>query len=320
MAEVVNEDFSAALFRQHNRPDEQPNGALGKRPNVYATVVTFSPHPQAYFSGVSKPLLTPLDEKAYQLTSVGIEQLVTLPFDEAIAALRPEEFVERILVKGLRAQKISVGSDFRFGKGRSGDAQGLKKIAARFGVPVVLVPLRVEKGDRISSSRIREALQTGDLIAVTQLLGRPYTLSGIVVEGKQIGRTIGFPTANLQVPNEKFLPRTGVYSVRVWIGESDRMHRTPINGVMNVGNRPTVSGQDLSIEIHLMDWTGDLYEQRVTVSLEKFIRSEQKFGSLDELKAQIAKDCETAKENLSGQAHAAIISAAKQDELDITLP
>ena len=258
-----------------------------------ATVVTFSPHPQAFFLGVSRPLLTPVEEKASQLSLIGIQQLVILPFDEALAALSPEEFVEQVLVNQLKAQQISVGCDFRFGRGRSGDALGLEKIAGRYDVPVVRVPLREEKGDRISSSRIREALQTGELSEATQLLGRPYTLIGTVVEGKQLGRTIGFPTANLLVPEEKFLPRTGVYSVWVHLLDSQ-----PIKGVMNIGNRPTVGGQELSIEIHLLDWSGDLYGQKMSVSLQHFVRGEEKFESLEALKAQIAKDCEKAKETL----------------------
>lgn len=259
----------------------------------YATVVTFSPHPQAYFSGIAKPLLTPVEEKAHQLSELGLDQLVVLPFDQAIAALSPEEFVEKVLVNGLQARRISVGSDFRFGKGRSGDARGLKKIAAKYGIPVILVPLKEKEGDRISSSRIREALLAGKPPEAAQLLGRPYTLTGSVVKGKQLGRTIGFPTANLQVPEEKFLPRTGVYSVWVHL----HSHR-PAKGIMNIGNRPTVNGQALSVEVHLFDWSADLYGQTLSVSLDRFIRTEQKFESIEALKAQIVKDCEIAKEHL----------------------
>ncbi len=278
---------------------------LGKQPNEQSneqsavpitTVVTFSPHPQEYFSGIAKPLLTPVDEKSWQLSQLGIQQLVMLPFDRALAELSPEAFVEKILINGLRAQRISVGSDFRFGKGRCGDANGLQAIAASYGVPVVQVPLRYEKGDRISSSRIREALQTGRLAEATQLLGRPYTLTGQVIQGQQLGRTIGFPTANLQLPAQKYLPRTGVYSVRVYGVQSQMGNSTaPLKGVMNIGNRPTVEGQDLSVEVHILDWAGDLYDQRLTVSLDKFMRPEQKFESLTALKTQIEKDCQIAR-------------------------
>ncbi|MEL6813360.1 MAG: bifunctional riboflavin kinase/FAD synthetase [Cyanobacteria bacterium J06598_3] len=276
---------------------ELPIGNAAASPEAFATVVTFSPHPQEYFSGVSKPLLTPVAEKTWQLAQLGIHQLVMLPFDQALASLSPEAFVEQILIDGLQAKRISVGSDFRFGKGRSGDAEGLRAIAAKHGIPVTLVPLKHEKGDRISSSRIRQALDTGNLEEATHLLGRPYTLTGRVVQGKQLGRTIGFPTANLQIPTKKYLPRTGVYSVWVYGAEDGACTPSsaqPLKGVMNIGNRPTVDGQALSVEVHVMDWTGDLYGKLITASLEGFVRAEQKFDSLDGLKAQIAQDCQVA--------------------------
>ncbi|MBE9060203.1 bifunctional riboflavin kinase/FAD synthetase [cf. Phormidesmis sp. LEGE 11477] len=269
-----------------------------------ATVVTFAPHPQEYFSGTSRPLLTPIAEKTWQLAQLGIEQLVTLPFDQALAELSPQDFVEQILIKGLNAQQISVGNDFRFGKGRSGSADGLRAIAAKHNIPVTQVSLKHEQGDRISSSRIRSALQTGHPDIAAQLLGRPYTLTGKVVKGKQLGRTIGFPTANLKVPSNKYLPRTGVYSVRVYgVPNANDASATAgiadcgtqvINGVMNIGNRPTVDGQSLSIEVHLLDWAGDLYDQLLTVSLEGFVRAEEKFESIEQLKRQIAADCGVA--------------------------
>jgi len=258
---------------------------------AYATVVTFSPHPHEYFSRKARPLLTPVAEKTWQLARLGIHQLVMLPFNAALAELSPKEFVENILLEGLHAQRISVGSDFHFGKGRSGNAQTLTDIAAAHGVPVVQVALKHEAGDRISSSRIREALQTGQLETATKLLGRPYLLIGKVIKGKQLGRTIGFPTANLQLPEKKYLPRTGVYSVRVY-GAAN--HDEPLKGVMNIGTRPTVEGRSLSVEVHILNWAGDLYGQMLTISLEKFVRPEQKFDSLEALKTQIQQDCEVA--------------------------
>ena len=279
----VTADLSASTLAA--APELPTSGA-------YATVVTFSPHPHEYFSGTARPLLTPVAENAWQLAQLGIHQLVMLPFNHALAELSPQEFVEKILIRGLKAQRISVGSDFHFGKGRSGNAQMLMDIAAAYGVPVVLVPLKHEKGDRISSSRIREALQSGSPTTATQLLGRPYTLTGRVVQGKQLGRTIGFPTANLQLPAKKFLPCTGVYSVRIY--GTPNADAEPLKGVMNIGHRPTVNGQTLSIEVHILNWAGDLYGKMLTVSLESFVRAEQKFDSLDALKSQIAKDRDIA--------------------------
>ncbi|KPQ35743.1 MAG: bifunctional riboflavin kinase / FMN adenylyltransferase RibF [Phormidesmis priestleyi Ana] len=299
-AKLANEQAQPVEDGLHEGLNEGLN-EQGKVP--VTTVVTFSPHPQEYFSGVSKRLLTPVEEKSELLTKLGIAQLVMLPFDQAIAQLSPEAFVEQVLIQGLQAKRISVGSDFRFGQGRCGDADGLQAIAASYGVPVVQVPLMYEKGDRISSSRIREALQTGRLSEATQLLGRPYTLTGKVIKGQQIGRTIGFPTANLQLPTKKYLPRTGVYSVRVFgvkaegqsLTSEPPLQRVPLKGVMNIGTRPTVEGQSLSVEVHIMDWRGDLYDQLLTVSLAEFIRPEQKFESLESLKAQIAEDCRAAR-------------------------
>ncbi len=280
-----------------NVKDPAERAQLATSPNrklaptgTYSTVVTFSPHPHEYFSGISRPLLTPIAEKTWQLARLGIDQLVMLPFDRALAELSPADFVTKVLIEKLEAQKISVGSDFHFGKGRSGNAQKLTDIAAAQGIPVIQVPLKYEQGDRISSSRIREALSSGQPEVAARLLGRPYILTGRVVKGQQLGRTIGFPTANLQVPKNKYLPHTGVYGIRVYGAEAEALQ-----GVMNIGNRPTVQGQQLSVEVHILDWAGDLYQRMLTVSLDRFIRPERKFDSLDQLKTQIALDCRQAK-------------------------
>jgi riboflavin kinase/FMN adenylyltransferase len=262
---------------------------------TYVTVVTFNPHPQEFFTGQRRALLTPLNEKAQQMALQGVEQLVLLPFDRELAALSPQEFVEKILLQQLCCQRISVGEDFRFGRARTGTATELQAIAAAYGIPVTIVSLQTCEGERISSSSIRQALQQGDLQCVNQLLGRPYTLTGSVIKGQQLGRTISFPTANLHRPPEKFLPRQGVYAVRVFIEEGTEL------GVMNIGYRPTVNGTSPTIEVHLLDWSGDLYGKTITVQLEKFLRPEQKFASLEALKAQIEADCALAKYFLSAE-------------------
>ncbi|MBD2089710.1 bifunctional riboflavin kinase/FAD synthetase [Microcoleus sp. FACHB-1515] len=267
------------------------------QPDCISTVVTFQPHPQEFFSGQSRPLLTPIAEKVECLRSIGVEQLVLLPFDRDLASLSPRRFVESILVNQLRVQQIRVGQDFCFGHKRSGSSADLQAIAASFGIAVEIVPLFTENNQRISSSAIRKALEFGEVTEATRLLGRPYTLVGEVVYGQQIGRTIDFPTANLTVPAEKFLPRRGVYCVWVEGAEVDR-----IAGVMNLGMRPTVNGLAQTIEIHLLDWSGDLYGKTLTVSLEKFLRPEQKFDSLDALKQQIQRDADQARSILSTRA------------------
>jgi len=268
-----------------------------------ATVVTFSPHPQEFFTGQRRTLLTPLDEKIPLLQSIGVEQLVLIPFGRELANLSPEQFIETILVQCLQAEQISVGEDFRFGCQRAGTSADLQAIAAAFGIDVEIVPLQTQGGERISSSVIRQALEQGQLEQANQLLGRPYQLIGQVVLGQQLGRTIGFPTANLKLPPEKFLPRTGVYSV--WVHEIQipkidaqpicGTSIEPILGVMNIGDRPTVNGIQQTIEVHLLDWSGDLYGRTLTVSLVKFLRPEQKFASLTALKDQIQADAEAAR-------------------------
>ncbi|NJR49270.1 MAG: bifunctional riboflavin kinase/FAD synthetase [Leptolyngbyaceae cyanobacterium CSU_1_3] len=255
-----------------------------------ATVVSFSPHPKEFFTGQPRKLLTPHSEKALQLSTIGVEQLVLLPFNRELAALTPQQFVEEILIRHLQARRVSIGQDFRFGCKRAGTATDLQAIASDYGIEVTIVPLLTFQGVRISSSAIREALQSGDLHGANRMLGRAYCLVGEVVQGQQLGRTIGFPTANLQLPAEKFIPKQGVYAVRVSGTGIDREL-----GVMNIGNRPTVNGVKQTIEVHLLDWSGDLYGQTLTVELKQFIRSEQKFNSLDDLKSQIRADCDTAR-------------------------
>lgn len=267
---------------------------LQKGEEVVSTVVTFNPHPQEFFTGKRRSLITPQSEKVEQLELLGVEQLVLLPFDRELACLSPQEFVEKILVQQLRSHSISVGQDFCFGKGRTGTVEDLKVIASNYGISTTIVPLHNCEGERISSSAIRQALEQGKLDRAKLLLGRAYSLVGTVVTGKQLGRTIGFPTANIDLPIEKFLPCNGVYAVKVYIAED----KSPIAGVMNIGNRPTVSGTNQSVEVYLINWSGDLYGKVISVELEQFLRPEQKFESLDALKNQIKIDCDRAKATL----------------------
>jgi riboflavin kinase / FMN adenylyltransferase len=288
---------------------------------LYGTVVTFDPHPQEFFTGQPKQLLTPLVEKIELLEAMGVDQLVLLPFDRELADLTASEFVEKILVQQLKASRISVGMDFHFGRGRTGTAVDLQAIASSYGIDVNLIGLHTcGEGERISSSIIRESLASGDLKRANQLLGRPYSLVGTVVGGQRLGRTIGFPTANIELPPEKFLPRFGVYAVQVLVKNqagkiearsssyewksskslisTQTSDLSILNGVMNVGCRPTVDGKQPTIEIHLLDWSGDLYGQTLSASLVEFLRPEQKFASLDALKTQIQVDCDVARKVL----------------------
>ena len=264
---------------------------------LFSTTVTFTPHPREFFSGKSWQLLTPLNEKVVELEKLRIQQLVLLPFDRELAALSPPQFIEQILVGRLGAEKISVGEDFRFGYQRQGTAEDLKQIAGKLGITVTICRLEtlstLDQSSRISSSLIRQALTSGDIIQANRMLGREFSLQGRVIQGQQLGRKIGFPTANLQIASDKLLPANGVYSVHAILPDGGA-----IAGVMNIGHRPTVAGKQLSVEVHLLNWSGDLYGQELCIKVEDFLRPEQKFASIESLKAQIAADCQARQKRL----------------------
>ncbi|WP_310418184.1 bifunctional riboflavin kinase/FAD synthetase [Chamaesiphon sp. OTE_8_metabat_110] len=263
-------------------------------PALYKTVVTFAPHPQQYFTGQPRQLLTPHHERAIILERLGIQQLILLPFDRELVKLSPQEFIDRILACQIQAKFISVGEDFRFGNQRAGAATDLVELTAQIGIQTKIAPLETDGDSRISSSRIRAALLAADLKLTQVLLGRYYSIVGTVVGGQSIGRSIGFPTANLQYPAEKFLPRQGVYCVRV-----DTDTQTQLPAVMNIGKRPTVNGVNTTVEVHLLDWDGDLYDREIIVYLHHFLRTEQKFADLTALTNQIQADCKAAREFFS---------------------
>ncbi len=265
-------------------------------PRCYSTVVSFDPHPRVFFSGQRQPLLTPIAEKSRVLADLGLDQLVLLPFTRAIADLSPEEFVVDVLIHQLGAEHLCVGADFRFGRNRVGAATDLRRIAESLGVPTEIIPLFNEGEERISSSAIRRALAAGDVPKAARLLGRPYSLEGRVVGGQRLGRQLGFPTANLDLPADKLLPAHGVYAVQV-SSEATGLERHP--GVMNLGLRPTVSGdRQLRAEVHLLDWQGDCYGADLRVELIAHLREEQRFESLESLTTQIGRDCALARETL----------------------
>ena len=267
-----------------------------KSAKLCPTIVTFDPHPREFFSGNPKRLLTPLNEKAALLSELGIEQLVLLPFDRELAALTPREFISEILVKRLQAKRISIGVDFCFGQGRSGNSTDLRAIAAESDIEVHIAPLFKEQGDRISSSAIRQALLEGQLEQANAMLGRPYSIQGSVVHGQKLGRKIGFPTANLEIPSTKFLPKYGVYSVQV-CGEVFSQDQW---GILNIGCRPTVDPKAINptVEVHLFNYDHQLYGETLTLKLQHYIRPEQKFDSVQQLQAQIQKDCDHTKKLL----------------------
>ncbi len=258
------------------------------------TVLTFHPHPQAVLTGQSRLLLTPPAEKRACLAALGIQQVVQLTFTPHFAQQPPQVFIETILEQGLQTLHLSIGWDFCFGYQRSGTAETLRAWGTRHHIPIDVIPKTEWDGDRVSSSRIRAALDAGDIHTVNQLLGHAYRLVGLVVQGDQRGRQLGFPTANLQLPPDKYPPLNGVYSC--WVQLPDQRFQP---GIINIGYRPTFAGQQQTFEVHLLDWVGDLYGLQLSVELQGFVRPEQKFESLAALVEQITHDCQVARHQLN---------------------
>ncbi|AFY39144.1 riboflavin biosynthesis protein RibF [[Leptolyngbya] sp. PCC 7376] len=288
-----------AIAYAHKEPQAIAIGhsSTGQPTRLCPTVVTFDPHPREFFSGNPKRLLTPLTEKIELLSQLGIEQLILLPFDRELAALTPREFISEILVKRLKTESISIGVDFCFGQDRSGNSTDLRAIATESGIEVNIAPLFKEDGDRISSSAIRQALTNGQLEQANAMLGRAYRLQGEVIHGQKLGRKIGFPTANLELPSTKFLPKYGVYGVQV-CGQSFQQDQW---GILNIGCRPTVDpkAENPTVEVHLFNYDQQLYGEILTLKLLHYIRPERKFASLEQLQAQIKQDCDRTKKLLN---------------------
>ena len=250
-----------------------------------STVVTFEPHPQTYFQpDVRLSRLSSVREKLELLRDYGVERVIALRFNEQLASLSAEDFVRKYLVESLSASHVVVGYDFGFGVGRSGTAEDLQALGDTYGFGVSRVAAVSIDGEKIGSTRVREALKSGDLELATRLLGRPYAISGRVLHGDQRGRTWGFPTANLLVERHN-PPLRGVFAVEVGGVEEGLLP-----GVANLGFRPTVGGDRLLLEVHLINFSGTFYGDRVRVIFRKRIRAETKFESFDALKDQIHKD------------------------------
>lgn len=254
-------------------------------------MMIFEPQPLELFAGDKSPArLTRLREKLRYLAESGVDYVLCLRFDRRFAALTAQNFVSDLLVKRLGVQFLAVGDDFRFGAGRQGDFLLLQKAGLEYGFDVTSAMTFCEGGVRVSSTAVRQALANDDLDTAETLLGHPFTISGRVVHGDALGRTIGFPTANIPL-RRQVSPVKGVYAVEV-AGLGDK----PFYGVANIGTRPTVAGVRQQLEVHLLDVVMNLYGRHIDVILRKKIRNEQRFGSLDELKAQIARDELTARE------------------------
>lgn len=325
---------------------------IANQENLPSILITFHPHPRLIVNPNDKSLslLSSIQEKAQRILDLGINTVLVLPFTEEIASLSPEEFISSILVNKLKVKHMVVGYDHRFGKNRSGGFQELIQFAPQFGFQVSEISPKEIDEIAVSSTRIRKALQNGNLHEANELLGYNYTLTGKVVHGQKRGRTIGFPTANLQIDESgKLIPNYGVYAGFARLlntstsnnlhpearnqapntsnnlnveamnqvpstsnnlspdamyqvpSTSNILHSEAVNQVpmvLNLGVRPTVDGTQFAIEAHLLDFSGDLYDQELQLELIDFIRPEKKFESFDDLKNQIQLDALKAREIL----------------------
>ena len=257
-------------------------------------IVTFHPHPRKVISSIPGEIkqLTSLEERIELLTQSGIDHLVVVNFDYAFSNLSADAYVKTFLFDHFHPHTILVGYDHRFGNGRNGNFELLQKFGNELGFKVEQIHEKIIDDEIVSSTHIRNYMLEHQIEKANALLGYPYLFEGFVVRGNQIGRTIGFPTANLHINNEeKIIPSNGVYAVKV---KGICLGDTIYNGMMNIGIRPTVDGQKKVIEVHILDFDQDIYEQNLTVMVYEYIRGEVKFDGLESLKAQLAKDRITA--------------------------
>lgn len=256
-----------------------------------AAVMTFEPHPREYFAARAGHLdqaparIANLRDKLEALEQAGIDRVIVEHFNARFAALTAQQFIENILVQGCHARWICVGDDFRFGAKRSGDFELLRRGGQQWGFGVEAMPTLMHDGLRISSSEVRQALAIGDFALAHKLLGRPYMMSGRVIHGKKLGRTLGFPTLNLRVAHKRPAV-TGIFVVRV-----HGLAEQALPGVASLGVRPTVEDQGrVLLETHVLDWQGDAYGRLIRVEFLKKLRDEEKYDSLEQLTAAIAED------------------------------
>lgn len=276
---------------------------LARENHMPAAVIAFEPHPRRFLKPDEPPFrLTSLEVKARILSEMDLDALFVVPFTTALASLSAQAFVDDILAATLNIGRLVVGYDFRFGKGRQGDISFLQQWGAAAGVPVdVVAPVHLDvRGDDaaptvFSSSAVREALRTGDIERAETLLGHKWMIDGIVQHGDKRGRTIGFPTINLNL-GEYLRPALGVYAVSVQILSGAQAGR--YEGVANVGRRPTFDDGGVVLEVHLFDFDADVYGAQALVTFHDFVRPERKFDGLEALKAQIVQDCQAARDVL----------------------
>ncbi|MEY4642236.1 MAG: hypothetical protein RLZZ227_2230 [Pseudomonadota bacterium] len=260
------------------------------RRNLPSLVILSEPHPEEFFAGAdAPPRLNHFRDKVDFLAAYGVDAVYRMPFDYTLSQQSPEDFVRQFLVSGLGLKSLVIGDDFRFGRNRSGDMHVLQRLGNELDFGVMRIAPGLDGGERISSTLVRRYLHDGDCEHVTCLLGRPYSISGVVIRGRQLGRQIGVPTANVELLTPG-LPMTGVFAVHATLPGRE------LHGVANIGFKPTVTSERTpSLEVHLLDFDGDIYGERLQVHFLHKLRNEQKFAGLPELQAQIQRDIAQAR-------------------------
>lgn len=258
---------------------------LAKETGCKAGVVTFTSHPDALISGKRPALInSPIDRKQLLAHHYSMDVVVELPFDEDLMKMNWRDFIRMMREKG--GKGFVCGSDFRFGYQGEGTAQILEQYCKAAGLPCAIIPQQILDDVRVSSTHIRTLLENGDMAQAVRFLGHPHMLSGTVVSGRKLGRTLGIPTANIPLPEDVICPKQGVYICKALVDGKE------YPAVTNIGNRPTVGGHHITVEPWLLDFAGDLYGKTLTLLFYEFIRPEKKFDSLEDLKAEIQKNAE----------------------------
>ena len=251
-----------------------------------SVLLTFFPHPRMVLQpDISMHLIQTIEEREKALRKTGLDYLVIHPFSEKFSRLSADDYVKQILVEKLNVRKVVVGYDHRFGRNRTASLEDMYNYADIYDFEVIEIDAKKIKSTAVSSTKIRKAIDQGDIALANSYLGDPFTLEGVVVHGDKRGRELSYPTANIELQNKhKIIPKQGVYLI-----QSD-IDNQVVYGMMNIGTKPTFDTTNPSIEVHFFDWNGDLYDQTLQVKLLKWIREEQKFGSVEELQAQIHAD------------------------------
>ena len=266
-----------------------------KQKSLQANILTFFPHPRMVLQKESNlKLIDTLEEKQNLLSELGIDNLIIQPFSKEFSKLTAIEFTRDVLVNELRISALMIGYDHRFGKNREASVEDLIRYGQSYNFEVTVIPAQDISSITVSSTKIRDAIKISDFKKVNQFLGRPYELNGKVIKGNGVGRTIKYPTANIEIKETyKLIPTKGVYLVKIYLGENE------FSGMMNIGNRPTINGLNQTIEVHIFDFDKDIYGKNLKVCFLKKIRKEKKFDSLPSLKSQLKKDEENCKRILA---------------------